>query len=225
MLAAAGIVRPATAVLAVLGLDWVTDQVSDAWWTYPLITAVTAFDAVLPILPSETMIITAAVVAAKGGLSVILIVAAAALGAFLGDTMSYWLGRKVGDPAARRLFKGEKSRERLEWARRTIHEHGPVMVLAGRFVPGGRTAVTFASGTVNWEYRRFATADAPAALVWGIYVTMLGYLFGSAFQEKVWLAILLSLAIAALVAGAGEVTRRVRSGDRGRDGDKDAHED
>ena len=203
-----------TAILAVLGLDWVTEQVSGASWTYPLITGVTAFDAVIPMIPAETVIITAAVVAASGGLSVILIVLAAALGAFLGDTLSYWLGRKVGDPAARRLFKSEKNRERLDWARRTIHEHGPVMVLAARFVPGGRTAVTFASGTVNWDYRRFAAADAPAALVWAIYITMLGYLFGSAFGEKIWLSVLLSLAIAALIGGAGEVIRRARLGDK-----------
>ena len=217
MLAANWTVPLATTMPAVLGLDWVTEQVSDAWWTYPLITAVTAFDAVLPIIPSETIIITSAVVAANGGLSVILIVLAAAIGAFLGDTMSYSLGRKVGDPAARRLFKSEKSRERLDWARRTVHEHGPVMVLAGRFVPGGRTAVTFASGTVHWDYGRFAAADAPAALLWAIYVTMLGYLFGSAFQDEVWPSILVSLGVAALVAGVGEVIRRVRSGDRGRD--------
>lgn len=45
----------------------------------------------------------------------------------------------------------------------------------------------------------------------GIYITMLGYLFGSAFQKRVWLSILLSLVLAALVAGAGEAIRRVRS--------------
>ena len=48
------------------------------------------------------------------------------------------------DPVADRLFRGEKGRARLEWAERAVDRHGGVLVVMGRFIPGGRTASTFA---------------------------------------------------------------------------------
>lgn len=209
------------AYFGILGLDRVVEQVSGAWWTYPLILGSAAVDVVFPILPAETVMITAGVVASSGGLSAILLILSGAFGSFLGDNLSYALGRKVGEPAARRLFRSEKGRDRLEWARRTIEQHGRVMVLAARFIPGGRTAVTFASGTVGWSWREFVTADAPAAVVWATYVIMLGYLFGEIFTEKIWLSILVSLGVSAIIAGVGEVVRRRRSGRGGEGGDRD----
>jgi membrane protein DedA with SNARE-associated domain len=56
---------------------------------------------------------------------------------------------------AQRLFKGEKARGRLEWAERAIRRRGPLLVVIGRFIPGGRTASTFAAGTSIELWRRY----------------------------------------------------------------------
>ena len=210
-------------VVAFLGLDWIIQLVSVSSWTYPVIIGATAVDAVLPIVPAETVIVTAAVTVATGGeLWIILIILSAALGGVIGDNASYLLGRKVGEPAARRLFSGDKSRQRLEWARRVVYRHGPIMVIAARFVPAGRTALTFASGAVGWSWRKFVAADAAGAVLWATYMAMLGYLFGATFVANAWLAILVSLVVAAVVTVVGEIIRQVRSGDEAERGDSGA---
>ena len=196
--------------------DWLTQAVSGGATGYLVVLAAAAGDVVLPLIPSETIIITAGILAGRGDLSVVLIMVAAAVGAAIGDNAAYWLGRGVGDPIARRLFRGEKGQRRLRWAERAITAHGPLLIVAGRFIPGGRTASTFAAGTVSFPWRRFVLADLVAASVWGVYSGLLGYLGGSAFKHSAWKPLLVSLGIAVVVALLVEVWRQVQKR-RGRD--------
>jgi membrane-associated protein len=83
-----------------------------------------------------------------------------------------------------------------------------VIVVAARFIPGGRTATTFAAGTLEHPWRRFIAADATAAALWSIYTVSIGYLGGQAFEESLWKPLAVGLAVAALVAVAGEAARR-----------------
>jgi membrane protein DedA with SNARE-associated domain len=191
-------------------LGWLTQHVTASPLTYLVVALAAGGDVILPLIPSETLVITAAVLAAQGRLSLWLIVPPVAAGAFIGDNVVYWLGRGVGDPVSRRLFKGETARRRLEWAERAIRGHGARLVLAGRFIPGGRTASTFAAGTLDLAYRRFALADAAAAVAWALYASLLGYLGGSAFRDSAWKPLLVSLGLAGLVTLGVEVWRRRR---------------
>jgi membrane protein DedA with SNARE-associated domain len=189
---------------------WLTQQVTGSPLTYLVVALAAGGDVLVPLIPSETLVITAAVLAAQGKLSIWLIVPPVAAGAFLGDNACYWLGRGVGDPIARGLFKGEKGRRRLEWAENAIRGHGPLLVVVGRFVPGGRTASTFAAGTLELGYRRFLVADAVAACAWALYASMLGYLGGSAFRHNTWKPLLISLGVAGATTLAIEGWRRYR---------------
>jgi hypothetical protein len=83
--------------------DWLT-HVQASPLTYLAVLGACALDAVLPIVPSEAVVIAASILAARGELSIWLIALAAAAGGFLGDTGSYVLGRTAGAAAARRLF-------------------------------------------------------------------------------------------------------------------------
>src|SRR5438105_12882766 len=47
-------------------------------------------------LPGETALVTAAAYAALGRLNIVLVIAAAAAGAIIGDSAGYWVGRKGG---------------------------------------------------------------------------------------------------------------------------------
>ena len=65
-------------------------------------------------------------------------------------------------------------------------------------------------------YRQFVVADAVAASLWAVYVSMLGYLGGETFKDSLWLPLVTSFA-AAMAVGAGfEAWRRIQ-GRRGRD--------
>ena len=70
-------------------------------------------------------------------------IAFAALGAFIGDNISYLIGRYAGQPAVKRFFSGEKAQARLQWTRNFLTERGSYILIVARFVPGGRTAATF----------------------------------------------------------------------------------
>jgi membrane-associated protein len=190
--------------------EWLTHEVSQSALTYPVVLAAAGVDVLIPVVPSETIVITASVLAAQGDLLIWLIVPAVAFGAFLGDNLSYLLGRKVGDPVAERLFDGERGQERLNWAEEALRRGGAVLIGVGRFIPGGRTATTFAAGTLEMPYRQFLVADAFAATLWAIYVSMLGYLGGETFKDSLWLPLVTSLACALAIALLFEVWRRLQ---------------
>jgi len=196
--------------------DWLTHEVSHSVVTYPVLGFAAAADVLLPLIPSETIVITASVLAAQGDLLIWGIVPVVALGAFVGDNLSYWLGRKIGDPTADRLFADEKGQARLLWAEEALRRRGAILIGVGRFIPGGRTVTTFAAGTLEMPYRQFLVADAVAASLWALYVSMLGYLGGETFNESLWLPLAASFGAAMAVGFGFEVWRRLQSR-RGKD--------
>lgn len=184
------------------------DLVSASDWSYALIALLVASDAVFPAVPGETVVIGAGLLAASGDLHVVLVAIAAAVGSFAGDNASYALGRTLGERAASRVARGERGRRLVQWARRQLAIRGVPVIIAARFIPGGRTATTFTAGSVGMQWRRFAAADAIAAVAWSTYATALGYVGGSTFHHNAWLAAATSLGVAALVAAAAEMARR-----------------
>jgi membrane protein DedA with SNARE-associated domain len=179
-------------------------------WAYAIVLGIAALDAVFPAVPSESLAITAGVLSAVGKLHVAPTVAAAAVGAFIGDSSSYVLGRTIGRPAQERLFRGERSKKALDWAQRTLDERGGYLIVVARFIPGGRTATTFTAGVVHFPAPRFLGFAALAAIAWGTYAVMLGYLGGRVFEEKPLLAIGVALGIAFGITAIVEVVRRLR---------------
>jgi membrane-associated protein len=196
--------------------DWLTHEVSHSVITYPVLGFAAATDVVLPLIPSETIVITASVLAAQGDLLIWVIVPVVALGAFVGDNLCYWLGRRIGDPIADRVFDSELGQARLKWAEQALRRRGAILIGVGRFIPGGRTATTFAAGTLEMPYRQFLVADATAAALWALYVSMLGYLGGETFNESLWLPLAASFAAAMAVGLGFELWRRLQSR-RGKD--------
>ncbi len=196
--------------LGVTAFEWLEDAIGGQIWTYPAIVTAVAIDSLLPIAPGETVMITAGVLASDDGLSLPLVILAGTIGSLLGDNASYGLGALLGRRIERRFFSSERSRERVKWAGRQLHERGAVIIIAARFIPGGRTATTFSAGTLEVPWRRFLAIDAVAAVLWATYVTLLGYFGGSAFENDLWRPILAAGAVAVLVAGVAELIRRVK---------------
>jgi membrane protein DedA with SNARE-associated domain len=192
--------------------DRFTELVADAsGWAYLVVALTALVDAVLPLVPSETVVITAGVVSARGQLNLAAVLILAMAGAFLGDQLGYGLGRWWGPRVRERLARKQKARDKLDWAERQLHERGMLLIVVARFIPGGRTAVTLAAGTLKLSWRRFLLADAIAAALWSGYAGLLGYLGGQVFADAPWKGLLVAFGVALLASGAVEGVRWARS--------------
>ncbi len=189
--------------------DELTDYVSGSPWTYAFLFAVSALDVLVPLVPSETSVITAGVLSGSGDLMLPLVILFAAAGAILGDNTAYAIGRLAGGWVRRRFFSGDQ-RERLEWAEKNLRERGGYLIVDGRFIPGGRSAVTLTAGLLEMPWRRFIVFDVAAGLVWASYAGLLGYFGGKTFEEEPWKGLILAFAIAFGVVGAVETVRWLR---------------
>ena len=186
-----------------------TDYVSGSPWTYAFLFGVAALDVVFPLVPSETSVILAGVIASTGDLVLFAVILVAAGGAILGDNTAYVIGRTVGHRLVNRFFSGER-RKRIDCAEQQIEERGGYLILVGRFIPGGRTAVTLACGLLEMRWRRFISFDVAAGLMWASYAALLGYFGGKAFEEQPWKGFVVAFVVALGITGAIELYRWLR---------------
>jgi membrane protein DedA with SNARE-associated domain len=178
-----------------------------AGYGYWAVLLVVAGDGVFPVLPGETAIITAAVLAADGRLNIVLVILAGGIGAFVGDNCAYWVGRAGGEHI-RRFLARFAGKERIEAAERMVARQGPALVFVGRFLPGIRLAVNLSCGAGGMTWPRFAFFDALGTIVWSAQAALLGYFAGKAFADQLWLALLIALGVAALVGGVVALRER-----------------
>jgi membrane-associated protein len=194
-----------------LDFERIADWVSGEWWAYPIIFGVAVVDAFFPLVPSETVVIVGGNLASSGDLVLALVILAGAAGAILGDNISYAIGSWVGEKTVKRWFRSEKSRARLEWAERMLDQRGAYIIVIARFIPGGRTAVTFSAGYIpTFPWRRFIVYDVVAGVLWATYATMLGYFGGKTFEDRPWLGLLIAFVAAASIALLVELVRHLR---------------
>ncbi|PXY31992.1 DedA family protein [Prauserella muralis] len=195
----------------------------DSPWLWLIVFALAGLDALLPFMPSEGTVMTVAVLLGPdlGGLATLAVVAAG--GALAGDCFGHWIGRRAGPRTLRRLQRDEKGRRRYEWAQRKVHQHATVLIIAGRYLPGGRVASALATGSLRYPAGRFALLDAIGVSIWATYAVAVGYLGAARFADDPVKALLLAFGIGLLALGCVEAGRRlvsrrglrdVRPGDR-----------
>ena len=180
--------------------------------SYAIAIIIPALDAVLPVLPSETVIIALGVATAGStDPRIVLLVACSAVGAFLGDNLCYLLGRRFGPRVERRFFRGGKGAHRRAWAEHSLERYGMPLIVICRFIPGGRTALTLCCGIIGYQRRRFVIATAAAGVIWAAYAFFIGRVGGRAFEDKPWAGLLLAFGVTIAISGPIEVIRRIRS--------------
>ena len=167
-------------------------------------------DAIIPVLPGETVIIAFGVATAGStDPRIFLIVLCAAAGAWAGDNLSYLIGWRFGPWATRRFFApGTKGAARREWAERSLTRFGVALIIVCRFIPGGRTAVTLCCGLIRYSWRRFAVATAIAGQIWAWYAFLAGRLGGQAFEDQPLLGFAVAFGGVFVISGIIELIRR-----------------
>ena len=194
-------------------IDWVelTESMGTSWWLYLILISVSLLDSFLPLIPSEPVIIIAGVFAATGATNLALVIAATAIGAFLGDQIPYALGRRLSAKVQKRLPDGSKRRVTHDWISRNLDLRGGFVLVITRFIPVGRYLVTVTTGMVRYSYRRYVLFTALGGTAWSAYTVLTGYLGGVFFQDNALLAFLVGLGLALVMSGVMEVIRRVRA--------------
>lgn len=188
--------------------DSLIDLLSGSPWTYAIVFASIAGSAVFPVLPSESMIVTAGVLAGTGRLSLPLVLIAGALGSFVGDTLGYLVGRVLGFAAVRWILRGKRGEASLRWAQSMVDRRGGPLVVADRFIPGGQTAISIASGTLAYPLPKYLLFAGIGSVLWAVYGALVGVLGGQSFQQSIWKGVLLALGIALAVGAVIELVRR-----------------
>jgi membrane protein DedA with SNARE-associated domain len=187
----------------------IVDAVSGSDWTYAIVFGVAMVDAFFPLVPGETTVIAAGVLAAQGDLRIELVLIAAAAGAICGDNVTFWIGKTLGERIAGKVFVGNRRRH-YDRAHRMVEERGGYLIVIARFIPAGRTAVTFAAGSLDWAWTRFIVFDVAAGVIWGSYASLLGYFGGKTFEDSPFKGFIVAFAVAIAITCGVEVVRWIR---------------
>jgi len=180
-------------------VDSLVALVTDSPLTYLVISLLTALDPVFPLIPGEATVTAAAVLAGQGQLDILWVALAAGIGAFVGDNVVYWIGRVAGRPVIERVLRGRL--DRLEAAERQFEKRGGILILVGRFIPGGRTLSSMSAGALGFSWPRFIAWDILAAVIWSIQAALPGYIGGVVVADQPWLAMLVGFSLSLLFAG------------------------
>jgi len=147
---------------------------------------------------------------------------AAALGAFVGDTFFFTLGRSFADhPYVVKLRK----RPGFRRAFRLLNTHPNIFVLSNRYVYGMRLVGGIAAGLSRITVQRFVILNALSSVIWAVLFSTIGYVFGLgaeriigqalARHERLLIALAIGLTVAIL---AWFVARHVARKERAREG-------
>jgi len=134
-------------------------------------------------LPGDSLLITAGLVAAAGGLNIWWLDAILIIAAVTGDSVGYAIGARLGP----RLFTRPKSLvfnpRHVERTRTFYARHGPKTIVIARFVPIIRTFAPVVAGVGAMEYRRFLLYNMAGGVGWVISMTWAGFLLGRAIPN------------------------------------------
>ncbi|MFD2467024.1 DedA family protein [Amycolatopsis silviterrae] len=179
-------------------------------WLWVLVFAIAGLDALLPFMPSETTVVTVAVLIGPDFERLALLVVVSAVGAWAGDCLGYAVGHAAGPRAVAWLQRGPSGRQRYEWARDQVRRQAPLLIIAARYLPGGRVASALANGSLGYPLRRFVPLDALGAALWSVYSALIGLVGGTAFADRPVYGLLLSFLLGLLLVALIEFGRRVR---------------
>jgi membrane-associated protein len=132
--------------------------------------------------------------------------------AVVGDQVGYLFGTKAGPALFRRPDSKLFKQEYVDKAQNFFERYGPKAIVLARFVPIVRTFCPIVAGIGNMPYRVFLRYNILGGLLWGVGVTMLGYLFGRIpiVEENFELAIFGIIAVS-LLPVVFEVVKHRRS--------------
>jgi membrane protein DedA with SNARE-associated domain/membrane-associated phospholipid phosphatase len=174
--------------LGSLNLQNLLEDISETLgaWTYALV-GIFAFAEtgafIGLVVPGETVMLLGGAVAGQGAISIYLLIAVAWFAAWLGDTTSFFLGRRLGRGFV--LDHGPRvgiSHERFEKVEDYFDRHGGKTIFIGRFISLVRAFAPFIAGSSGMRYRAFVPYSILGTGLWATAHILVGYFFSRSIE-------------------------------------------
>ncbi|AZS40373.1 putative membrane protein [Microbacterium oxydans] len=184
------------------GVDILNDLIMQAIaspWLYLVLFAVTIVDGFFPPVPSETVLVAAAAVAASTGEgNLLLLGAVAAIGAAIGDNVAFLIGRGLGTTRFA-WMRRPRVAAAFAHAQHAIDRRSATLILGARYIPVGRVAVNMSAGALDFPWRRFLPLSLIAGVSWSVFSLVIGLLAGAWIKDQPLLSAGLGIVIALLI--------------------------
>ena len=156
------------------------------WGGYVALTAIVFTETGLLIgffLPGDSLLITAGLVAAAGGLDIWLLNVLLSVAAIVGDSVGYAIGYRAGPHIFTREDSRRFNKKHLVRTRGFYERHGGKTIILARFIPIIRTFAPVVAGVGRMDYRRFLAFNVLGGIGWVCGLTWAGYLLGQTIPD------------------------------------------
>lgn len=175
-------------------------------WAIAIVFLIAFGEALLIIglfVPSTAVLVGAGMLVGTGHLEFWPVFWATAIGAILGDQLSYWAGRLFGD-RLKTLWPLNRYPVLVARGEDFVRKHGGKSIAIGRFVPGVKAVVPGIVGMFGMGQAYFATINVTSGLVWTAAHVLPGMLFGQVLamagelSERLLIVLLVLLVLLAI---------------------------
>jgi membrane-associated protein len=124
------------------------------------------------IVPGDTVVIVAAT-AVDSPLEAVLLGLAVVIGALIGESIGFWLGRFLGPKIQHSRLGRRIGEDNWHRSERYLRRRGGPAIFISRFLPVLHSLVPLTVGMSGYPYKRFLAWTIPACVVWaGLYISV-----------------------------------------------------
>ena len=151
------------------------------------------------LVPALPLLFAVGTLVGLGHLSGPYAITCAALGALLGDGLSFWVGHRWG-PRLRGKWPFHRYPQLLDRGETLFRRHGSKGIVIARYVGPVRPFVPVVAGMLRMPLRRYLPASLFAAITWGAAFIAPGWIFGASYDAVAAVADKLVLVLLGLFA-------------------------
>jgi membrane-associated protein len=158
-------------------------------------------------LPGDSLLFTAGLLASRGYVRILSLMAVAFVAAVLGDSTGYYLGRRFGPKVFQREDSWFFKRRYVDETAAYFEKHGAKTIVLARFVPVVRTLAPLMAGVGRMHYRTFVLYNVAGGAAWALGLPALGYALGDTIPDidRYLLPIIIFIVLASIAPAVHQV--------------------
>jgi membrane-associated protein len=164
-------------------------------------------------LPGDSLLVTAGLLATQNYFNILILIPLLALGAVLGDSAGYWMGKKFG----KKIFNKDKSlifsKNHIKTAEEFYKKNGTKTIILARFLPYVRTFAPIVAGIAEMDYGKFLTFNIAGGTTWATLMLLIGYFLGRVIPnvDHYLIPLIIIIVIISFLPSAYEHRRKIKN--------------